>query len=377
MTVNYSFGFIRRGFMGSFVELVSQTLRGDSLTIIYITQFVGMIIFIALLFGFFFLNINKTDSVAPKMMILFFIAMGSLGYYFFNWGEMDVYMISITLVACILIIKDKCIWLVPLLSAICVMIHEGYVMMYLGIIIALLLYRAAVATGKDKRKYWICLLSTGLIASALFIYFYFFSTSVSRVHIDEIIANTERIFKFSLPEDGWSQINMRYIFAGTNLPFEPMWGGRVPTEYFYWLMFIVLMNLLICLPIVLTLIDFWKMVIRQNTDKRKKIFIALCISLQFLTLPLVLVQTDQARWFYDFVYFNFILISSVICIGDIEFSLAAEKCFTPTISKVILFIFYFIFYMNPHTQQISKYYMEPSMKLTSFLIEIFRPEIFQ
>jgi hypothetical protein len=161
------------------------------------------------------------------------------------------------------------------------------------------------------------------------------------------------------------------------MPYEPMWAGRIPTEYFYLNMFGVLMNLLVCLPVILIMIDFWRMVIRQNTDKRKKIFIALCVSLQLLTIPIVLIQTDQARWFYDFVFFNFIFITSVICIGDKEFSHAAEKCFSPSIGKVILFVSYFIFFLNPHVQSISRYYMTPAMELTSLIIKALRPEFFQ
>ena len=295
------------------------------------------------------------------MMILLFIALGTIGFYFDRWGELDMFLISLSLLACFLIIRDKFLWLVPLLVAVCVMIHEGYVLMYFGIIMALLLYRAAVATGKNKKKYWICLFATGLIASILFVYFYFFSVSVSSVHINEILANEESILGVPSLVD-----HMNYIYTGIS---------KIPTEFFYLNIFVVTMNLLVCLPVILIMIDFWRMVIQQNTDKRKKILIALCISLQFLTIPMVLIQTDQARWFYDFVFFNFIFITSVICIGDKEFSHAAEKCFSPSVGKAILFVFYFIFFLNPHIQTISCYYLDPAFYLTA-LLKNFRPDFF-
>lgn len=358
--------------MGSFVKLISQALCVDGLSVILVTQFLGTIILVVMMFIFFNLLLKKTDHVSSIMMILLFIVIGAMGFYFSDWGELDIYMIPITLVASMLIIKDKHLWLIPFLSAICVLIHEGFVLMFFGIILALLLYRAGVETDTTKRKnYWLCLFSTGFIASALFVYFYFFSTKISRDHIDEILLNAEKTLNFSFQENSWALKNMKYIFAGFGLPNNPMLINGLPTNYFFLHMLAVLMNLLVCLPVILTLIDFWKTVIQSSTDRRKKVFITLCVSLQLLTIPLVLIHTDQARWFYDFVYFNFILIASVICIGDKEFSLAAEKCFAPSIVKGALFVFYFVFFLSPDSQLINNYYSMVLNRLFSFIANSF------
>jgi hypothetical protein len=310
--------------------------------------------------------VKKTNDAALKMMILLFVAMGGIGFYFFYWGEMDIFMISISVVACMLIIKNKNIWIIPFLSAICVMIHDGYVLMYFGVLMALLLFRATTEEDKDnKKRFWICLFSTGILTTALFIYFYFFSVSVSRVHIDEILASAEHILRTPLHEG-----NMKYIFAGNGVPNDAMWVQGNPTPYFLFRMISVCLNILVCLPIIVLLSRFWKNVLRHTIDRRRKVITIVCLAFQLLSIPLVLIQTDQARWFYDVVYFNFLFTSSVMCIGSKEISLAARKFFTPSIGKCVLFIFYFIFFMNPDLQSISSYYITPAKEFLSFVLRI-------
>jgi hypothetical protein len=367
LTLDYSYGFIRRGFIGTFINFISQALRVDVLPVILFTQFAGTAVLTALLFIFFFMIIKRTERASVKIMVLLFLALGPIGFYFEDWGELDIFLISLTVIACILIIKDRFIWLIPLIAAVCIMIHEGYVMMYLGVIIALLLYRSGVETDKIKQKnYRTCLFSTGLAATFLFVYFYFFSVSVSRDHIDKILVNAEQILNISFQENDWALSNAKYLYAGSGLPSNPMWKNGLPGISFYPRMFSVLMNILVCLPVILMLIDFWKLVILGTSDKKKRIILALCISLQMLTIPLVLSHSDQARWFYDVVYFNFLFITSVISIGDRQFTLAAEKCFAPSPGKVVLIVLYFIFFLNSNTQLISRFYQIPATQLTTF-----------
>ena len=366
LTVNYSFGFIRRGFIGSFITLISRLFPIDIHTIIVFTQLFGTIVFVGLLFFIFFYVMKKNDNASTIQIILLFLAMGSIGFYFADWGEMDIFMLSISLVSCLLIIKDKFIWLVPLLTAVCVMIHEGYVFMYFGIIVALLLYRAAMETNLEKKKkYWLCLFSTGFLAASLFIYFYFFSISISKNHIDEIIANAEHILNSQVYTN-----NLKYIYEGNTLPNSPMWVNRAPTHEFFIRMFAVMMNTLVCLPVISILNDFWKMVMKNTPDKKRRRLIALCLSCQMFTIPLVLMQTDQSRWFYDIVFFNFLFITSVLCIGSKEFSSAAETHMKPTIGKVILIAFYLVFFSNPNLQLISQHYQTAAritQEILSFL----------
>jgi hypothetical protein len=364
VTVNYSYGFIRRGFIGTLVALMSRILPVDIQTVIWGTQLLGTLFLTVLLFIFFYYMIKHIANLYAAMIIILFATLGGIGFYFYNWGQLDIFMLSLTIVACFLIIRDKYLWLIPLLMGVCVMIHEGYVMMYFGIVMALLVYRSAVSTDTDKKKkYWLCIFSAGLVASALFVYFYFFSVSVSRVHIDEILANAEQILKIPLQTD-----NMKYIFARSALPYDMMWVEGKPTIHFLIRMIVLCMNCIVCLPVIILMIGFWKTVLRQTSDKKKKRITVLCLTFQLLTLPLVLLHSDQARWFYDIVYFNFLFISSVLCIGDDAFSAAAEKHFKPSIAKLAIFSFYFVIYLTPNLWSINFLYMEPAKNLVNMLI---------
>lgn len=265
LTISYPYGFVRRGLMGSLVAIMSQLFHVELFTMILFVQLLGTAVFVGLLFFFFYLVMKESDNTSVVIMILLFLAMGGIGFYFADWGEMDIFMLSVTIIACMLIIKDKYVWLIPFLAAVCVMIHEGYVLMYLGIILALLLYRVTVETDeRKKKKYWLCLFSTGLIAAVLFIYFYFFSVSVSKNHIDEIIVNSEIFLQ--------SQVytrNLKYIYEGTALPNCAMWVDGAPTPNFFIRMFAVVLNILVCLPVISIIVDFWKMVLKNYADSKK------------------------------------------------------------------------------------------------------------
>ena len=367
LMANYSYGFIRRGFMGSLVALLSQAFQTDPRTIIFWTQFLGTLVFAAFLLFFLFYFIKRIDGSFARMMALFVAVMGGASIYFYDWGELDIFMIPLTLIVCLLIIKDKFLWLVPFLVAVCILIHEGYVLMFFGLIVALLLYRIAFGASQEiQKKYWICLLLTGLTAFGLFIYFYFCSVQVSKDHIDEIIRNAEQILRVPLQIE-----NLYYIFAGTGLPQNAMWVDGKPTFEFIIRMICVFMNLIVCLPVIVLLVGFWRMVLRSNEDKKKKILLVICLACQLLIVPLVLIQTDEARWFSDFIYFNFLFIASVLCIGDERFSSAAEKYFKPTVVKVILITSYFIFFLNPELQTISDHYRRPAEVIMVFLARTF------
>ena len=355
LLVDYSYGFIRRGLMGSLVTLLSRIFQADIYTVIIFTKLAGTIVFVALLFFYIYYFIKHTNARYAVVMVTLFVAMGGFSFYFLAWGEMDIYLLALTITACFLIIKDRFLWLVPFLVAACVMIHEGYVLMYFGIIIAILFYRATVDEDPKKRKkYWIILLSTGLVASILFIYFYFFSTQVSSIHIDEVIRKTKQVLNedFHIPD-------LKYIYVGNSEPNFAMWVDGKPTGHFLVRVLAVAMNTIVCLPIIIILFNFWKTVISKNAERNKRLIIVLCVASQLLTVPLVISHLDQARWFYDVVFFNFLFITAVICIGDKSILFAAEKYFKPTVITVAVIIFYFIICSFMDMQKINELYFQP------------------
>lgn len=95
---------------------------------------------------------------------------------------------------------------------------------------------------------------------------------------------------------------------------------------------------------------------RQCVGCRTLTLIKLCLCAQLLTLPLVLTQTDESRWFYDVVFFNFLFITSVLCIDGKNLSFATDKHFKPSVGKAVLIVFYFIFFLHPDLQFINQFY---------------------
>ena len=81
----------------------------------------------------------------------------------------------LSLLCAVLILTERAEWLVVLLAAVCVMIHQGYVFMYANIVLVLLFYKAMSGAGKRSRKYWKLFVATFVVISALFLWFEFFS----------------------------------------------------------------------------------------------------------------------------------------------------------------------------------------------------------
>ena len=139
------------------------------------------------MWGFFIYIAFRTKDIRLNILLLLFASTDLIGFYFWDWGEPDVVMIPITIIACILIIKNKYIWLIPVLLSLCMMIHEAYVMMYFSVVIGLLFIRYTSSSGKDKKRYLSCLLTTGLLCSLLFIYFYFFTVYSLKIPKSEFL----------------------------------------------------------------------------------------------------------------------------------------------------------------------------------------------
>lgn len=348
LTVNYTYGFVRRGFMGSITYAVSQIFSLDYAKAICIVQFIGEIIFVALFLSFLYRVLRKTDDLAIGIILV--VSMNVIGFYVRDWGELDIFMISLTIIMLYLLFNNRCLWLIPIIAGICECIHEGYALMYFGIIFSALLYKAFIENDKKKKKYlWAILLLTGALVSCLFLYFYFFS---------KINVPFEKMYENIHDEIGDIALyyNLAYIYNNGDAPLLAMWLNNRPTLEFIKRMMADFLNLIVCLPMIVMAISFWKRLIADKVTIKNKLKYSVIPLFGFLILPLVFIQTDQARWFYDFVLFELFLISFVAINED---SATIKKCcgsFKHSSTKLILFCIYFVAFVSPEKQLISYWY---------------------
>lgn len=347
LTVNYTFGFVRRGLLGTIVYGMTRLFSIEYNQAIVLFELFAEILFVTMLLIYIVRVMKRSEGMA--MMSLILVALNPIGFYFCDWGEMDLIIISLTIVMLLLLHSNKCIWLIPILSCTCECIHEGYALMFFCIVFSVLFYKCITEKNKKEKIYlWTVLLITGLAVSALFVYFYFFSNKFINVSYEELVAHTKSI----LGTDNLKQ-DLEYVFFDAEGPLNAMWVDNKPTFDFYFRMIAVIVNMLVCSPLLCKVIRLWKgTVTAQQGTLNKMLYFALPMY-GFLILPLVFIQTDEARWFYDFVFFQYFLVSSMYIMDDSAVKKNVDLNFTFERRSLILLLVYCLYYAFLEKQHIS------------------------
>lgn len=354
LTLNYSYGFIKRAFLGSIVRFMANTIGMGYEKAIIVFMDLEELLFIFVFFGFILYVINKYKNVYLNMLIVFLLSTDIVGFYFFDWGEPDVVQMSLVILICTLIVKDKFIWAVPVLSLVCVLIHEGYSMMYFGLVAGLLL--VSCIQNKSIRIFAV-LLTTGITSAALTLYLYVFSKEVIVLTPREVVDNAIAIFGDEL--------------FGCYMLYYNIWNGGewlftdgLPNEAFWARVLGDSVAVVICFALIRFKYRFWKTVIKNENDKLKK-FGYLCCSLVFLLmLPLVIIHCDHGRWFYSIVFEEFMLVIFLYLMGDSNVKETLPKVIRPCVGNVILMVFLFGILSLPNKQFISDLFVIPWVLIT-------------
>ncbi len=348
LTMDYSYGFIRRGLIGSFVTLIRNCFNIDYPVAIKTVQDIGFVLFAATILLFFYALLKNKNEKACCYIVLVYISLDQIGFELNAFGLLDTYIMAITFLMVFLIVKDKLLFLIPFLAGICVMIHEAYPMMFFGVIVALLIYRFCYAEDKMAQfKYAVVFIATGLVVSILFIYFYFIHPRLDNPDVEAILALcTERLgaeFKHG------TLINIWLDPAPVSDPDHAvslMWQDGKPTSLFYIYTMLPIFNLIICSPLIVQVVRFWKGIIHNDSSKMKKLLLFISSLPVFLVIPLIIFHLDQARWFYDVIFFETVVIGSIFLINANNERKVLSKLTEIGILKILLFLFYCVFFFQ-------------------------------
>lgn len=358
LTMNYSYGFIRRGLLGTVVSFFRNCFNMDFLNAVKLVQHVGMILFTAsfLLFLWKLLKDNKDKSFCFIALVL--ASLNMWGFNFKLYCLLDTYMLFLTFIMVYLIMSDKALFLIPLFAGACVLIHEGYPMMFFGIIVSLLIYRFCYSDNNKARvKYAVIFILTGMAVSSLFLYLYLLHPRIENVDIELILANCRKL----LGDDSIDLSNLRFIWldgtimSGSQHATSVMWIDGKPTKWFFDLTKIALLNALVLSPLIFMTAKFWVKIIKNETVKYRKFLLLLASLMVFLVLPLITSHTDQARWFYDVVLFEVIVIGSICLMNRNNERSVLSEITELTLPKLVLLLFYCVFYWNTYITVISKF----------------------
>ena len=317
LAFSYEYGFISRGLIGTLYSGLDKILPVDlldyeaALTVMIVTT---LIIFIALL-----IMAYKTVRLCPEKyryvveLIWVFLMMIIITTFSSrrNLGRLDLFMILFSLIAVYLIIVKKMEWLCIPLSCLGVMVHQGYVFMYIGIILVLLLYQYF---NTKERKYLIICIGSFVGASLLFLWFQFFSHSNGAQIVQDITDKATL-----LAEDGeYHETLIQAEILGVDLT-KQEWPMHVEN----WIelpFFLLLMS-----PYIVMLVTFFRKLLQKSEDRISKIKNIIIILGALTILPNFILKVDYARWFMAVIIYYLVAIMALTIIGDKVFKEVLEE----------------------------------------------------
>ena len=204
LAFHYGYGFISRGLLGTIYGVLNRILPWNLYTFGWAMLFFEgcFLVFVVLLFLFCMkclrMSDEKVKQSARYFIILYFIAAIPMFSSEYNLGRLDMYCLMCSMLSVLLMVYGKAEWLAVPLSAIGVMFHQGHVFMYMGMVLAMQLYKAldavkgqedlrVIFSNKTSRKYLGMFLATMLTVSALFIWFEGFSHIDGEKFADQLI----------------------------------------------------------------------------------------------------------------------------------------------------------------------------------------------
>lgn len=318
---NYKYGFMSRGVLGEFLQFLDNHTAVDviSYNTVYQISMIATAIYFAMLIWFIYAVLSKADkdmvtNVKWMLLVLIFISVPMfLGKD--NFGRLDVYLMIITLFCLILLIYEKCEFLIIIAVAFATLIHEGFVFMNLNIILVFLLYKCIVKSDKKVRiKYITYLALTFLIPSIIFLYCEFFSHTFDEAVYNEVY-NTASVLSRGEPHKqvlvheilGLDVADMEVIHHRWNMEDTPI--------------FLMLFSLyIVCMIMACRL--FFKSA-KGNVDK----LISLAVIIAPLTLvPEIILKVDYGRYAFSIIFYYLAAFICLIAFKDAKASYTIDCC---------------------------------------------------
>lgn len=159
---SYKYGFISRGLLGTGLRVLNTLLPYDFMTYdgIGVVTKAATLLFFVILFVFYgsCLKRCKEETGRDAKCLIFFLSIFTFPMFVSaeNFGRLDVYLLTILLMSCLLVLSEKWEWLIVPLSIIAMLLHPGYVFMDINILLVLLLYKCLTRTGAQRKNMWPC-----------------------------------------------------------------------------------------------------------------------------------------------------------------------------------------------------------------------------
>jgi len=298
--LTYEFGFNSQSFIGSFISLFTDFITSRLIYIISVISFLVLIFFISFLLGSLIRNAQTESKQSIIIFAILFLASPLSVTYLLgmNTERLDIYWIFISLLALVFLKRPILCWTIPLLCAVAVSIHQGYMDSYMPALAIPMLYEV-YKSNYSKKSIAIFSLSC-LSMIVLFIYFQFlpmklpfnnavdfaeylskkadFSASAPMLHVGFFAAFRESFYEYVLPF----------------------------TESYALPLGIVLLTF--SSPLIVIFLYVWKQSFKNADKKFLKFIFFLCAAAPLAFIPAALFANDWDRYWASAVNNQFIFV---------------------------------------------------------------------
>ena len=314
LALSYEYGFTSRSLLGTLYHLLDAVLPLDLIDYraVVATAYVATILFVLFVEYFLYRCLRCCEGEMVKygeyLALILSLCLVCTFSFPYNFFRVDIFMILVSLLGVLCLVKERAQWLVVPLSALGVMFHQGYVFMYFNLILVLLFYRALSWWKEDRRKarrYSLLFALSFLVGSALFLWFEFFSRSNGAAFFDTIKSEAEK-----LSYDGIYHSTLLYHeVLGIDLASTEEEFSRVNAVQ-------ILMCGIVCLPMLVFGVRFFAGLIKKAKGASEKWkYLAVVLGAATI-LPDFLLKIDYGRWMAAVVVYYVGIVLALLAMKD-------------------------------------------------------------
>lgn len=314
----YEFGLIPRSFIGSFISLFANKITSRAVYIMSIIFFIILISQISLALGRLIRKSDPDIKLSVKIFTILFLASPLsvtylLGGYF---ARLDMYWLIITLFSLFFLKRRTLMWIVPLLGAVAIMIHQGYLFTYMPALLIPMFYE--IYRSKYSKK---SIIIFGLSCISMLLILLLLMFAQKNLPYDNASDFVKQIAKnVAFPPDS------QMVYCEYYCPF-PQWQIHVVFPLLAYLALPVGLTLFtFSIPLIIIFGYIWKQSLRETENKFLKFVFFLCASAPSLFILVAILGTDWDRWWAAVINNQFIIV--------FYFIFSKEKAVINSVQKV-------------------------------------------
>ena len=317
---SYRYGFISRGVLGSLLQLYDSFVPFDAISYhtIYLISIFGTAVLFLVLLWFIVVVMSRCDNeqLMNVKMITAIITLITVPMFLGkdNFGRLDLYLMIIVLFCLILIVCEKCEFLIIPAVTLATFIHEGFVFMNLNIILVLLLYKCLINNDiKKRRKYVIILVLTLIIPSIIFLYCEFFSHNFGQEVYNECLAVATKV---SANNDPHEEVLVHEILGQDVREMETMhhrWNLEDTP------IFLVLFS-----PYIVFMVLVFKKYTKTAKSSLDKFITFIVLAGPLTLVPEILLKVDFGRYVYSILFYYLAIFVVLLALRDKRIELTVD-----------------------------------------------------